>query len=84
MILSSLYKIIYVFLSILEGLVLLNMILSFLIPKGKIRNILEWTITPLLVPVRFLIRKSVIRMNGADISYIITYVIIYYLRMLIK
>lgn len=81
---SSLHKVLYIFLSIIEGLVLLNMFLTFLAPKGKFRSILEWAITPILVPVRFLSQRSVIRINGVDISYIITYVVIYYLRMLIK
>ena len=64
---SYLYKVLYVFLSFIEGLVLLNMFFIFLLPKGKIRSILEWAITPILVPVRFLIQRSVIRMNGVDI-----------------
>lgn len=84
MICSYLFQVLYLFLSIIEGLVLLNVISIFLFSKGKIRNALEWTITPILAPVRFLVQKSVIRINGSDISYIITYVIIYYLRMLIK
>lgn len=77
-------KVLYTFLSVLEGLVLLNVLSGLFFPKGKLHIILEWSITPILVPVRFITNKSVLRINGTDLSYIITYVIIYYLRMLIK
>ena len=81
---SYLFEVASTFLAIIEGLVFVNIFLSIIVPRGKIRRIFEWSIEPILTPIRFFIKRSVIRISGVDISYIITYVVVSYLRMLIR
>lgn len=70
----------YVFFIVLEIILFLYVIISWFPINNFIRNLLTILIEPILTPVRFLLKHSIFNTPTADLSPIISFVIILFLQ----
>ncbi len=75
-----LFSALYVFFIVLEIILFLYVIISWFPINNFIRNLLTVLIEPILTPVRFLLKHSIFNTPTADLSPIISFVIILFLQ----
>lgn len=73
----------YTVLMFLEWLILLYIVSIWLLPDCWLRRTLAEHVDPFFIPVRFLLKKSVMRCKW-DFSYLITLLIIFYLKSVMR
>jgi len=74
------YRTFYIFFQVIEIIIFIYIVSSWLpIPNG-IKNFLLTLINPILVPIRFLLRRSIFYTPVSDFSPIIGIVILAYLQ----
>lgn len=74
------FNALYVFFIVLEIILFLYVIISWFPINNFIRNLLTILIEPILTPVRFLLKHSIFNTPTADLSPIISFVIILFLQ----
>jgi YggT family protein len=77
---SLIFNAFYVFFVVLEIILFLYIFTSWLRISGKIKNILLILIEPVLTPVRYLLKHSIFNSPAADLSPIISFIIIVFLQ----
>ncbi len=77
---SLVYNAFYVFFVVLEIILFLYILTSWFRVNGKIKNILFTLIEPVLTPVRYLLKHSIFNSPAADLSPIISFIIIIFLQ----
>ncbi|MDF2800597.1 MAG: hypothetical protein K0S61_500 [Anaerocolumna sp.] len=77
---SLIYNALYVFFVVLEIILFLYILTSWFRISGKIKNILFTLIEPVLTPVRYLLKHSIFNSPAADLSPIISFIIIVFLQ----
>ncbi|MFV0342026.1 MAG: YggT family protein [Anaerocolumna sp.] len=70
----------YVFFVVLEIILFLYILTSWFRMNGKIKNILFTLIEPVLTPVRYMLKHSIFNSPTADLSPIISFIIIVFLQ----
>jgi uncharacterized protein YggT (Ycf19 family) len=75
-----LYNTLYVFFIVLEMILFLYVITSWFPISHSIKGFLAVLIDPVLVPVRYLLKHSIFNTPAADLSPIISFVIILFLQ----
>lgn len=75
-----LFNALYVFFIVLEIILFLYVIISWFPINNFIKNILTILIEPILTPVRYLLKHSIFNTPTADLSPIISFVIILFLQ----
>ena len=73
---------VYWFLMIVEVAVTVYIFVSWLPLSPTLRKLMNYIMDPLLEPIRRLLRKSVVYIQGIDLSPIILYLLILYVRQL--
>ena len=79
---SLIYNAFYVFFVVLEIILFLYILTSWFRISGKVKNILFTLIEPVLTPVRYLLKHSIFNSPAADLSPIISFIIIVFLQQL--
>ncbi len=74
------YKVLSTFFIVLEIILLAYVVSSILPLNNNIRKKITEIITPLLAPVRYLLKYSIFKTNTVDLSPIISYVIVTFLQ----
>jgi YggT family protein len=74
------YKALYVFFMVLEIILFFYIIISWFPIGNRIRNKVTVIVSPILEPTRFLLKHSIFNTNVADLSPIISLIIILYLQ----
>lgn len=74
------FNTLYIFFVVLEMILFIYVITSWFPLNAKIKNFLKTLIDPILEPVRFLLKRSIFNTPTADLSPIISFVIILYLQ----
>lgn len=74
------YNVLYTFFVLIEVLILAYVVSSFFSPSNKLRKGLSNIMEPILDPVRFLLKRSVFNTAVADLSPIISFVIVNFLQ----
>ena len=77
-----LVSVVYWFLMIVEVAVTVYIFVSWLPLSPTLRKLMNYIMDPLLEPIRRLLRKSVVYIQGIDLSPIIFYLLILYVRQL--
>ena len=77
-----LVSVVYWFLMIVEVAVTVYIFVSWLPLSPTLRKLMNYIMDPLLEPIRRLLRKSVVYIQGIDLSPIILYLLILYVRKL--
>ena len=77
-----LVSVVYWFLMIVEVAVTVYIFVSWLPLSSTLRKLVNYIMEPLLEPIRRLLRKSVVYIQGIDLSPIILYLLILYVRQL--
>lgn len=77
---SLIFNVFYVFFVVLEIILFLYIFTSWLRISGRIKNILLTLIEPVLTPVRYLLKHSIFNSPAADLSPIISFIIIVFLQ----
>lgn len=77
---NLIYNVFYVFFVVLEMILFLYILTSWFRISGKIKNILFTLIEPVLTPVRYLLKHSIFNSPAADLSPIISFIIIVFLQ----
>ena len=77
-----LVSVVYWFLMIVEVTVTVYIFVSWLPLSPTLRKLMNYIMDPLLEPIRRLLRKSVVYIQGIDLSPIILYLLILYVRQL--
>lgn len=77
-----LVSVVYWFLMIVEAAVTVYIFVSWLPLSPTLRKLMNYIMDPLLEPIRRLLRKSVVYIQGIDLSPIILYLLILYVRQL--
>ncbi|HIU02902.1 MAG TPA: YggT family protein [Candidatus Onthocola gallistercoris] len=77
-----LVSVVYWFLMIVEVAVTVYIFVSWLPLSPTLRKLMNYIMDPLLEPIRRLLRKSVVYIQGIDLSPIILYLLILYVRQL--
>lgn len=75
-----LFNALYVFFIVLEMILFLYVITSWFPINHNIKSFLVVLIEPILVPVRYLLKHSIFNTPAADLSPIISFVIILFLQ----
>lgn len=77
---SLIYNVFYVFFVVLEIILFLYILTSWFRINGKIKNILFTLIEPVITPVKYLLKHSIFNSPAADLSPIISFIIIIFLQ----
>ena len=77
-----LVSVVYWFLMIVEVAVTVYIFVSWLPLSPTLRKLMNYIMDPLLEPIRRLLRKSVVYIQGIDLSPIVLYLLILYVRQL--
>ncbi len=74
------FNTLYVFFIVLEMILFLYVITSWFPINNRIKSILVTLIDPILMPVRYLLKHSIFNTPAADLSPVISFVIILFLQ----
>ena len=77
---SIVYNVLYTFFVVLEIILMAYIIMSFFPLGSTLRTKITVLVKPILEPVRFLLNRSIFNTNVADLSPIISLIIIFYLQ----
>lgn len=77
---SVIYQVFYIFFVVLEIFLFLYILTSSLRINGKIKSLLYFLIEPVITPVKYLLKHSIFNTPVADLSPIISFIIIVYLQ----
>ncbi len=77
---TVIYEALYVFFIVLEMILFLYVITSWFPMNNRIRGFLAILIDPILIPVRYLLKRSIFNTPTADLSPVIGFVIILFLQ----
>lgn len=75
-----LYNALYVFFIVLEVILFMYLIISWFPVNNFIRDFITVLIDPILTPVRYLLRHSIFNTPTADLSPIISFIIIVFFQ----
>ncbi|MFU0827560.1 MAG: YggT family protein [Lachnoclostridium sp.] len=75
-----LYNALYVFFVVLEMILFLYVIISWFPVNNYFKNFITFLIDPILTPVRFLLRHSIFNTPTADLSPIISFILILFFQ----
>lgn len=77
---QTIYSTFYMFFVVLQVILLLFMVSSWFNGGEKFKNLLSLLIEPILTPVRFLLKYSIFGNPAADLSPLISFVLIMFLQ----
>jgi YggT family protein len=77
---QTIYSTFYMFFVVLQIILLLYMVSSWFNGGEKFKNLLSLLIEPIITPVRFLLKYSIFGNLAADLSPLISFVLIMFLQ----
>lgn len=77
---SLIYNVFYVFFVVLEIILFLYILTSWFRINGKVKSVLFTLIEPVIIPVKYLLKHSIFNSPAADLSPIISFIIIIFLQ----
>lgn len=77
---NLIYNMFYVFFIVIEIVLFLYILTSWIRISGKIKEILFMLIEPIITPVRYLLKHSIFNSPAADLSPIISFIIIIFFQ----
>lgn len=77
---QTIYSTFYMFFVVLQIILLLYMVSSWFNGGEKFKNLLSLLIEPIITPVRFLLKYSIFGNPAADLSPLISFVLIMFLQ----
>lgn len=77
-----LFRIGYVFFIVLEAILFIYIVCSWLPVSIRLRNFLYTLVNPLMIPIRYLMRHSIFQAREIDLSPIIVFIVLTALQQL--